>query len=67
MRHPLLPALFCTGLVAATSLLTGTAATAAAPVPSAGPTSSSAAEATAPTTDVRERLDRIPGLTVVSH
>lgn len=66
MRHPLLPALFCTGLVAAASLLTGTAATAAAPIPSAGPTSA-AAEATAQATDVRERLDRIPGLTVVSQ
>ncbi|MFE7325286.1 S28 family serine protease [Streptomyces sp. NPDC057565] len=66
MRHSLLPALFCTGLVAATSLLTGTAATAAAPVPSAGPTSA-VAEATAQATDVRERLDRIPGLTVVSQ
>ncbi|MFB9573212.1 S28 family serine protease [Streptomyces yanii] len=66
MRHSLLPALFCTGLVAATSLLTGTAATAAAPVPSAGPTSA-VAEAIAQATDVRERLDRIPGLTVVSQ
>ncbi|MER7811123.1 S28 family serine protease [Streptomyces sp900116325] len=60
MRHKLLPALFCTGLVAATSLLTGTAATAVG-------TTSSAAGASAEVTDVRERLDRIPGLTVVSQ
>ncbi|MFC9860863.1 MULTISPECIES: S28 family serine protease [unclassified Streptomyces] len=61
MRHKLLPALLCAGIVTATGVLTGTAAAAAGTAPAG--TASVAADAT----DVREQLDRIPGLTVVSQ
>ncbi|MFI8816567.1 MULTISPECIES: S28 family serine protease [unclassified Streptomyces] len=61
MRHKLLPTLLCAGIVTATGVLTGTAAAAAGTAPAG--TASVAADAT----DVREQLDRIPGLTVVSQ
>ncbi|WP_274556904.1 S28 family serine protease [Streptomyces spiramyceticus] len=58
MRTKVLPSLLCVGLIAATSVLTGTAAVAAQPAPSAAQSAAAA--------DIREKLERIPGLTVVS-
>ncbi|MDJ0461789.1 S28 family serine protease [Streptomyces sp. H27-C3] len=57
MRNKVLPSLFCAGLIVATSVLAGTAATAA----EAAPASQTAAAG------IREKLERIPGLTVVSE
>ncbi len=60
MRTKVLPSLLCAGLMAATGLLAGSPAVAAQPARAAGATSAAAAA------DIREKLEKIPGLTVVS-
>ncbi|MFF0746118.1 S28 family serine protease [Streptomyces sp. NPDC004111] len=62
MRTKVLPSLFCAGLIAATSVLTGSAATAA---PTAGSAARAAAETDA--TSIREKLERVEGLRIVSE
>ncbi|MEU3302959.1 MULTISPECIES: S28 family serine protease [unclassified Streptomyces] len=60
MRNKGITALLCAGLVSGTAILAG-----AVPASAAGPAASAKAGASA-AEDVRERLERIPGMTVVS-
>ncbi|MGW0547432.1 S28 family serine protease [Streptomyces altiplanensis] len=60
MRTKVLPSLLCAGLMAATGLLAGSPAVAAQPARAAATTSAAASA------DIREKLEEIPGLTVVS-
>ncbi|MGR8011263.1 S28 family serine protease [Streptomyces hypolithicus] len=64
-----LSSLLCAGVIAATALATGSPAVAAA-APDAADTAATSPDApatsTAATADIREKLERIPGLTVVS-
>ncbi|MGX1884062.1 S28 family serine protease [Streptomyces sp. NPDC055287] len=55
MRTKVLPSLLCAGLIAASGLLAGSPAVAG-----------SRSAASVPSADIREKLERIPGLTVVS-